>query len=283
MSDARRPASASATDEQLEAALRDLAPQLEYPVTPDLAASVSERVRTERPPARRPWAALEWVFRPGVPFRRSVVLAIAALLLAVGAAVAIQLGLRGLPIVFVPSLPPAPPTATTPIGSPGAGLPGSTLLIGEPSTLEAARAAADFPVRLATLPELGAPDAVYIGRTRAGARVELVYRARPGLPDAGASGVGLLITQFKGRTEPELMKKVAGPGTVIEPVRVNGAPGYWITGRPHALIYRVDGEGEEEPYRLVGDVLIWEQDGVIYRIESALGRDATVRIAESMR
>ena len=35
--------------------------------------------------------------------------------------------------------------------------------------------------------------------------------------------------------------------------------------------------------RLAGDVLVFERDGTVYRLESALGRDATLAIAETLR
>ena len=37
-----------------------------------------------------------------------------------------------------------------------------------------------------------------------------------------------------------------------------------------------------EATRLVGDTLVWERDGTLYRIESGLGLVETLRIAETI-
>jgi uncharacterized protein DUF4367 len=51
------------------------------------------------------------------------------------------------------------------------------------------------------------------------------------------------------------------------------------------LLYQQPGSSnvQEEPGRLVGNALIWESGGVIYRIESGLSKDEVIAIAESMR
>ena len=282
---AERRRTSQMSDEELERALREIAPLVDYPPTPDLALAVRERLSARAP---RSWIdrLREWQPIRVRPLGRSLALAIVALLLVVGAAVAIQFGLRGLPIVFVSSLPPAV-TSQPAIGQPTASGPaavGATLGLGELSTLEGARRQVDFPVALPTLPDLARPDAVYLGRPPQGGRVELVYRARAGLTAVSGSDIGLLITQFRGRTRPELVKKVVGPGTRVEFVPVAGGEGYWITGDPHVLLYETDrGDVQEERSRLVADVLIWEREGVVYRIESALPQESVVRIAESVR
>jgi hypothetical protein len=35
--------------------------------------------------------------------------------------------------------------------------------------------------------------------------------------------------------------------------------------------------------RIVGDTLLWARDGITYRLESALGMDAAVRLADTLR
>jgi hypothetical protein len=39
----------------------------------------------------------------------------------------------------------------------------------------------------------------------------------------------------------------------------------------------------EESARLARDVLIWERDGVAFRLEGDLGKDEAVELAESVR
>ena len=44
-----------------------------------------------------------------------------------------------------------------------------------------------------------------------------------------------------------------------------------------------DGEHVDEDRRWVGDALIWQRGDKTYRIETSLGRDAAIRIAESLQ
>ena len=115
-------------------------------------------------------------------------------------------------------------------------------------------------------------------------QVALVYAERPGLRGIGGGPLGLVITQFAGDTNRTLVEKLVTPGTRVEPVRVAGTVGYWISGEPHAILYRPHGEDDvEEAMRLAHDTLVWHTGGVVYRLESALERDAALAIAESLR
>ncbi|MGH2599854.1 MAG: hypothetical protein ACRDJ9_10760, partial [Dehalococcoidia bacterium] len=130
---------------------------------------------------------------------------------------------------------------------------------------------------------LGDPDAIYIGTSPSSQEVWLAYAPQPGLPEVQETGVGLLVAEFRGTFLPFLGKGLP-PGSVLEVVMVGGEPAYWVTGEPHVLLYRDrTGAVHEERSRLAGNTLLWERDGVTYRLESALERDAAVRIAESIR
>jgi hypothetical protein len=92
---------------ELDAALRELGRQVEFPPTPDLASSIRERL--ERP---RRWL-------------RPVAIALAVLVVAIGAALAVPpartaildwLGLRGVSIVRVDELPPTSPIRRLELG-----------------------------------------------------------------------------------------------------------------------------------------------------------------------
>ncbi len=96
----------------------------------------------------------------------------------------------------------------------------------------------DFPVLTPGLPELGTPDEVYYSPSPPGGQVALVYGARPGLPPAVGTGLGLYLTQFRGAINRDFYMKGIGPGTTLEEVTVNGARGYWIAGEPHSFFYR---------------------------------------------
>jgi len=69
-------------------------------------------------------------------------------------------------------------------------------------------------------------------------------------------------------------------------VKVGESTGYWITGDPHEFVYvgpGPTGEPTFENRRLVGDTLAWSVGDVTYRLETSLGKDEAIRVAESMR
>jgi hypothetical protein len=264
----------------LDAALADLGAALRFPPTPDLASAVTTRL--EQAPAaarararpRRPWLA---------GWRRLAVAGLAVVLLAAGVlaaspgtreAVARRLGLRGIGVELGG---PTPPTVTT---KPGARL---DLGLGQRVTLEEARRRAGFPV-LVPGTGLGRPDAVFVDpAVPAGGRVDLVYRARPGLPASPFTDAGLLITEFRGQLAPEFFKKVVGAGIVKEVV-VSGGPGYFLSGDPHFFSYQdTTGQYREERTRLAGNTLIWQRGELTLRLEGDISADRAIRIAESMR
>jgi hypothetical protein len=68
--------------------------------------------------------------------------------------------------------------------------------------------------------------------------------------------------------------------TVLAETDVNGHPAIWLEG-PYPLEVR---RGDLEWMRVVaGHSLVWERDGITYRLESLLTLDESRRIAESMR
>jgi hypothetical protein len=268
----------------LEGALADLATALEFPPTPDLAAAVAARLE-EGPAARTAPAAGGRRWLGGLAgWRRLAVAGLAVLLLAAAVlvaspgtreAVARRLGLRGIGIELGG---PPPPTVTT---TPGARL---DLGLGDPVTLEEARGLVDFPVLVPAAAGFERPDAVFAGEVvPPGGRVDLVYQARPGLPASSFTDAGLLITEFRGQTTPEFIKKVTRAG-LVEEVTVGGEPGFWFSGEPHFFTY-IDAAGNfrEEQTRLAGNTLIWQRGDLTLRLEGELPKEEAIRIAESMR
>jgi hypothetical protein len=146
--------------------------------------------------------------------------------------------------------------------------PGRDLGLGTRTTLAAARRTARVPVP--AIGALGAPDAVYVDRAGGGA--SLVYLARPGLP-AATQGVGALLTMLPGG-DIGVVKKLLGAGTAVDGVDVNGAIGVFISGEPHVVT---------PPNRLAGNTLLWVRGDTTYRLETALGRAAALRLARSVR
>jgi hypothetical protein len=240
--------------EQRLALLRD---EVAWPPTPDLATAVATRIASEPPPRRRAFA---------LPALRPATVALAALVAALAVAVTLAAapGVRarierwlGIGAVRVERVERLPATA-----------PGRDLGLGTRTTLASARRAARVPVP--TIGALGAPDAVYVDRPSGEA--SLVYRARAGLP-AATTGIGALLTMLPGG-DIGLVKKYLGGGTDVEGVDVDGAIGVFISGEPHVVT---------PPNRLAGNTLLWVRGDTTYRLETALGRDAALRAARSVR
>jgi hypothetical protein len=246
----------------LELALTELGRRLELPPTPDLAAAVLPRLGSEPVRPRR-----------RLPVRRPVVLAFAAALLLAASAVAAvpglrhavldAFGIRGVEVHRAPLLPPAP-----------AAVDEGSLHLGARTTEAAAARRARF--RLLVPAALGAPDAVRVRRAGGGAFVSLVYR-RDG-------GVRWLLGETRGAGSQRFLLKTVGPGTAVRHVRVGAAPGAWITGRPHDLVF-LDARGQviADTVRLAGDVLLWERAGLVLRLEGARSLGEALRIARSMK
>ena len=284
-------------DASLETALRALARDIDWPAAapitadgatagPDIATKVRARlVAGERGRAPRRW----WSLGRG-PVRRSLVLAIVALLALALVAAAVGLGLPGLRITFgeppaslLPSPTPTMNASGTPTPSPT--LPpiaGMRLNLGRQVTLDDVEPMTGVAVRLPADDRLGAPDSVWIDPAK-GDQVAYIWKTDGNLPETVERGVGLVLMRFAGVDDREYYQKMVNAGTTIEPVKVDGHDGYWISGAPHFFFYTTsDGTFVEDTRRWVGDALIWNDGTATYRIESALGRDATIAIAESI-
>lgn len=253
----------------LEEALRDVGARLSYPASADLRPAVLARL--ERGEGR----GLLDMFRSPL----SLAPALATLVLLLAATFAFQpaagqaaeaLGLRGI------GLFPAPRMVLI---SGGQVLPANVHKV---ASAEAASGEVGFTVRV---PEsLGAPDAVFARSAGDTALAILVYGQRQGIPVASTTGVAVLITEVRGSLEAQLLGKTLPPGTTVEELEVNGGPGVWIEGEPHQFFYRApDGEILMDTVRLAGNVLLWEQDGLLMRVEAQVDRERALRIAESMR
>ena len=262
------------SDFDLESALDDLRATVGFPSTPEISRVVAERLRQRQwQPSAPRMTPHRWPLPK--PFRRGLALAVLAAVLVVGTAVGVGLGLGGLRLTFVDGTP-RPVLAPELVGE---------LRLGDPVTLDEARERVDFPIVLPTLEELSTPDAVYVSDVPPGGQVVLLY-AEADLPadTATAGDIGLLFTQFRADIGPGTFEKILDAGVRVESVTVSGRPGYWIEGGQHVLRY-LDANGREvtEMTRLIGDALIWEQDGLTLRIEGAESLDGALRIAASVR
>jgi hypothetical protein len=237
---------------ELERALLAVGQNLEVPAAPDLTGAVRARLSEGR--------------RPSLFSRRLLVVALAVLAVAVGAVLAVPqarstikdwLGIGNVTIRYVEELPPVE-QATDDLG------------LGEQMSLEEARERAGFQVRVPTVEGLDDPPRVFYNESSS--QVAFLYGAE--------EKPKLLITQADARgaieklvnlnvTERELV--------VVEP----GYAGVWLFGEKHAIFY--PSTDHEEPFRLVGNALVYEIDGVTARIEAEISKDEALRIARSMR
>ena len=240
--------------DRLDAELADLGTAIAFPPSPDLRAAVASRLDQ---PGRR------W----GLPraWPRALALAGVATLALAATVAALAFVLPGLRLTFVPSLP-TPSLAEDGLAA--------RLALGDRVALD------DIEVRLPSA--LGPPDEAYLAD--GGGVVSLVWSSGDGLTEISDSEIGLLIQEIAGALDAERISKlVVEVGATVVPLEVDGADGFWIEGPPHLVRYLApDGRDRVERTRLVGDSLVWERDGTLYRIESGLGRDATLRIAESI-
>lgn len=133
--------------------------------------------------------------------------------------------------------------------------------------LASARASTNFPIALPKYPpDLGAPDKVYLQETPQGKFVVLAWL------DASESA--------------ELVMYIVGPGVSItkgppdfvETAEVNGHNAIYVVGD-----YLVTINGSMLPVRFIhGPALIWEENGLTYRLEASLPLEEMIRVAESI-
>lgn len=252
----------------LERALEDLGDRLDYPEVRGLARAVRARLDAPRSRPAFPAPGGRRRLRAGIAMLLVVVCAALVLWSPARQAVARLLGLGGVRITRQD--PPQAPIAE--------GLP-----LGRELSLEEARSLVTFPLRLPG-GELGVPDRVFFDPRASGGMVSLAYGPDSRLPEAGASGVGLLLSQFRGHLEGPLLTKFVGPEGSVEEVTVNDSQGYWLSGPGHTVLYRSDsGERPEGVLFHAVNVLLWEADGVTLRLESSLSLDAALAIARSAR
>jgi hypothetical protein len=236
---------------ELEQALLAVGRNLDVPATPDLTGSVRRRLAE----GRRPWFS-----------RRLLVVALAVLAVAVGAVLAVPqarstirdwLGIGNLTIRYVEDLPPVEQAT-------------AGLELGERMSLEEARERAGFRVRVPTVDGLDDPPKVYYNQDSS--QVAFLYGSE--------EKPKLLITQADARGAIEKIVNLNVTErdlVVVEP----GYAGVWLYGEKHAIFY--PSTDHEEPFRLVGNALVFEIDGVTLRLEAEISKAEALRIARSLR
>ena len=250
-------------DAALGRALSEAAREIAWPDTTDLAGPVSRAIRERE---HRPSVVRSRLSLPSR--RRTLVLAMAGLLLLAAAAVAakIVIDLGAITIDTIPGRPTALPTA---IAS------GPTL--GHAATLEEAEGEAGF--RAMVPRALGDPDAVWVDVTTEGSRIVMAWSPTASLPAVDDLSWGAVLYEFRGQME-QAAKSVFLEGNTFEEADVGGLDGLWIAG-PHELDLVTD-DGAYARYRVTGNVLVWKSDGIVLRLETSLRKAAALRLGESI-
>ena len=232
---------------ELELALQRLGGELDYPEPPDLVGRVRQRLADGRRP-------LAW--------RRPLVIALAAVVVAVAAAMAVPqarseildwFGFGAVKVRYVDELPTVDKWE-------------AELALGERVSLRDAREQSSFPIQVPTRKGLEDPT-VYRGDF---GEVSFLYGSE--------NEPRLLIMQVVGTGS---LEKLLHTETDVELVNVGGARGAWLEGGKHILFFPSIGAQSQ---RLVGNVLILErEDGVTVRIEADVPKAVAIRIFRSMR
>lgn len=152
--------------------------------------------------------------------------------------------------------------------------------LGEVVSAERAAELAGRSIALPVSP--GAPDEIRVVEGEL-VVVHAIWGPRDGLPAVPGTDTGLLLTQFVSETDDAVFHKSLSEATTISVVSVGEADGLWVEGAPHEVTYPTpEGEVTDVISRLAANVLMWEDGGVTFRLETSLGLDAAVRIAETM-
>ena len=255
--------------QEWEQTVHSLARAYGYPPTPEIAAAVRQQLDGPQQLSARPvWQ------RPALVFAALLLaLALALAVPAVRAAVREWLQIGAVRIVLTP--PATEPAVRDTEAAPTAVAPTATATLPLSGSLTAAEAQAQagFELRLPTgVPADRLPDAIYVQALPYSSTEKVVISVwddpeRPGKPILSLYQIASANCCMKGAW--------ASGGAETE---VGGEQAYWVEG-PHPLSL-----DSGESWSLVpGSVLIWTDDVFTYRLESTLGMQETVRVAESIR
>lgn len=241
--------------ERLVRALTELEPDRIFPPTPALSASVASRLLADRAAGSRPRLPVLAIRSR----RRVLVLVAVGMLAMVSLAVGARLVLGSAEIRVQPGVTPSGP----PLGPDE---------LGPPVPPDRVSATAGFPVRLPAGPD---PDEAYAIETDAGTGVLLAWEAEAGSPSLAGTPWRFALMEVVSDGEP-VVKAVARFEDVVD-VTVDGRPAFWIA-IPHQLLIET-ATGIRE-FSVAGNVLIWTEGDVTFRLETPLGRVDAIALAE---
>lgn len=252
-------------DIEFENHLRAIGADMDYPQTPEIAEFVDARIRISTHPR---FVSKKFAWSLTIVL---VLLSSLSLIPTARAAIIdfIQIGI----VRIFPQVVETPPINAHITATPDAPVPSIIQLLdnilGETNLVNAKRIVS-YPLLLPTYPEdLGQPNHVYIQDVD-GTMTILVW-------------VDPLVSQHVTMslhfipTGSWAINKMAP--VVIEEAVVNGQRAIWAEG-PYPLIVR---NGEPQFTRLIeGYVLIWEDRGITYRLETNVNLEEAIKIAESL-
>lgn len=260
--------SPSESIDRLEEQIRQYSRSFAYPPTPNLSKKMGYIVQQEKQPQR------------GLLFSRpawivSAVLILLALLFSVPTVRAQILEFIQIGRVKIFLVEPTPVPTTTPLPPTSTPLPADSVhtlqgIAGEVSFTEAA-GKISYPVELPTYPVgLGKPDHVFIQDL--GEPVLILVWMDPNHTDQVLLSLSFIP---EGSFALEKVKP-----RIIQETTVNGQPAVWTEG-PYILKLK---NGDIDLRRFIkGNVLIWEDKTITYRLETGLSMENAVKIAESLK
>ena len=257
-------------DPSLERALTALGAHIEFPEPRDVRPAVLARIQAPQvapatAPSRR---GFRW--QPAVAVAFVLLLALALMATAfphARRAIADLLGFENLRIEV----------SESPLPNIGEGL-----ALGNAVTIEEAKAEIGV-VPLLDPEDFIGPRTVYVSPD-ALRMVSVVYGESAGLPPEAIRDASVLLTAIDGTLHEGWAEKVVHTGEAkVRPVEVRGRTGYWVSGDHAFFVYsRSDGLDELESSRIANNVLLWEEDGLILRVEGEMTRAEAIELAESL-
>lgn len=245
---------------EFEKQLIETAKGMDYPSTPDIAGFVSERLRPARSPRliSKTWA---WSL--------TIILILLSSLLLIPPARAAILEFIQIGIVRIFPQPIELTAEPIPTGTSNAPLQFLETIAGK-TTLEDAQEQVPYPILLPTYPvDIGKPDYVYI--QNADGNMTILVWLDPQSPETVLMSLHFIPAGSWAITK-------VSP-TIIEETNVNGQRAIWAVG-PYPLRFS---NGDLDFTRIVdGNVLIWADDTLTYRLETDMSLEEALKVAESL-
>jgi hypothetical protein len=246
----------------VERALATLGLDVDVPDGSPFAGRVASRLVADRAAAASPPLPRRALWTP----RTRLVLATLAVLAVLAVAATARLVIGAVEIRVVPTPSSSPPTAT-----------GAPLV---PGDLGAQVALADLDEAVGFhvwIPAGRPPDAAYVSASRDGTAL-LAWRPDDRSPALPGTPWGLILVELPEPADELLVKEVNAFEDTDE-ITLDGDRAFWIHA-PHDLLVITD--AGDTRFHVDGNVLVWERDGVTFRLETPLGLEAARAVAGSI-